>query len=729
MKMKTLLFFISLSFFPTIGHSQTVDQKETENTQKLEETVPTSALVEILTAPRDITELPLNQPVELDLSLLNVPGGTNDLAKGVVAKGYARSVEVEGQKIGQLVLTGVAKGEKQEVLNSAVFTSQFDMKEAHLKPDEPVKIMGDGPELIEALKRLQEEPTQEQKEQEVVAKADNPDSTSSGETGNADAAGYQSPDPVEKTAAPVETVNITTEGCGVRVDVAQKTAFQQSKIQHLKDGVVQSEESCTDSEVSFKLEKSYANCKGQDIVDLTATPPTATAQFQWYYVDQGGTNQTHGECQPDEELSFAVVEKHGTCPIFLDYTTGAEQAVFQSKLVYLGKDNKEEMVRDCAASVEKPAVRMELNTAYCPTLRHEYEPTNKSYRQSVWTYQNEGVTYQAGNCLDDGIEYEHVKTYKDDSGDYLCSPINNGSSVTLRYRMKITVDGLSQFVTECTPDTTNIAIKSTTEGCTDPSKWEHNLTTGQSFGQERFYFEDDGKEVPIGTCQNSTTTYPHLQETVNWQNHDDQLFSYPETTVYITPPSGRYNIKTSEVLVGAQQMPYEFQKFDILAQGNPTYEGCNKVQAFDSIKMWKRPNGTTFNEITGSAPPSTSNACVVTGGKLPSDWTYTGFEWAGKPSHLITNAVSTHCGSIARAFAFRSHSGPGTTYAKYQTTVTTIREDNFIVDEDTITGDANTIVNHPPQLSAYGYWCYTVPNEPPNAATIAHMRSQAGLTN
>jgi hypothetical protein len=700
MKIRTLALVLSLSFTSAPLPAQ-VTETQTATTQEIQNTVPQSALVEILTAPLDVTTLPANDPIQIDLSFLNIPTGANDLAQGVVAKGYARSVDVDGKKIGQVVLTGVAKGQREETLNSALFTSQFDMKEEAIKPEETITIMGNGPELIEALKRLQAEPAKEEEApKEAVAQSDSPESTSTGESANPDAASYQSPDPIEKKAAPVETVNITTEGCGIRVDEKQKTAFVQSKIQNLKDGVVQSEEACTDSQVSYKLEKSYSNCKGQDIIDLTTSPATATAQFQWYYVDGGGTNQTYGDCQPDPELKFEIVEKHDSCPIFLDYTAGAEKAVFQSKLVYMNQSNKEELVRDCAASVEKPAVPMALSTTACHDLRHEYAPVNKSYRQSVWTYQSNGVTYQAGNCLDDGTEYPHVKTYKDDAGKYLCTPINNGSTVTLQYRMKITVDGLSQYVTECTPDTSNIAIKSTTQDCTDPSKWDHNVATGQSYGQERFYFVHDGKEVPVSECQNSSTIYPHDQETVDWEEHDDQRFAYPKTTVFITPPSGRYNIKTSEVLVGAQQMPYTFQKFDVIASGSPTYEGCNKLQGYDNVKVWKRPDGTLYNEVTGAAAATSSNACTTTGGIALTDWI--------NSSSSITN----YCSSTAQAQTTGENGSTNYIYTyygnsyrtcKYTSTVKVIRDDGEIVSSQTFTEtSATTYAGSPRGLNQSG---------------------------
>lgn len=665
MKIKALFLLLALSALPAIAQDTDPTQTETEGPESLS----TTALVEIMTAPYDVTELPLNEPVELDLSLLNVPGGTNDLAQGVVAKGYARSVEVDGKKIGQLVLTGVAKGERQEALNSSVFTSQFDLNDAQLKPDEPVTVLGDGPQLIEALKKLQEETSEEEEPaKEQVAATQNPDSTSTGESSNPDAAAYQSPDPIESTPDPVESVLVTSDGCSVRVDLTQRKAFVQSKTQVFKDGALESESECTDSPESFPIAKSYNNCTGQDIVDLEAM--TATAQYQDYYVDAGGNNVTIGECQPDPELVFDIVEKHGACMVSLDYSTN--QAVFQSQLVYMNQNNKEQQVRGCEASIEKPAVPMVQTTQGC-SIRHDFGQ-NKSFRQSVWTYQDNGITYQAGSCLDDGTEFDHVVTYKDDSGDYLCSPINNGSTVTLQSRTKITVDGLSQFVTECQPDTATLAVQSTTEGCSNPADWDHDLSAGQSFAQERFYFEHDGTRQYLTECQNSTTTYSHEVEEAGWEAHDEQLFAYPKTTVYITTASGRYNIVTSEVLSGAPQNPYEFVRFDNLATGEVTYEGCEKQEIYANVKVWQRPDGTTHNEVVGTGTPTTSNACEVTTCKILNDWSVSthltsGFrqEWHGN--------YHPQCDANSNYF----HHSPGTHSRNYNCTANLMREDGQII--------------------------------------------------
>ncbi|WP_135078591.1 recombinase family protein [Terasakiella sp. SH-1] len=427
--------------------AQTAGNTEEKN---LSEEVPTTALVEILTAPHQIVNLP-EQAVQIDMSLLNIPSGAKDLAEGVVAKGYARSVEVEGQKIGQVVLVGVAKGDKSEPLDSQTFSAQFEMNDDNIKPDQPIKIMGDGQQLIEALKRLQEEPQEEETEEQQTVQTPEPDSSSQGENGNAQAAGYTSPDPIEKKEEGETEVKYTTNGCGVRVDEGKLQAIQQTMAQTYKGGSLESESACMDGDTVFALEKSYKNCAGQDIVDLTATPPTATAQFQYYYVNTIlGSNQTHGECQPDPEMVFNIVEKHGACMISLDYTPGAEKAVFQSQLVYMNSNNVETQVRGCEASVEKPAVLLVRTTSGC-NLRHDFGG-NKSYRQAVWTYQDNGTTYQAGGCQDDGTEYDHVKTYKDDAGKYLCTPIQNGNSVTLQgitdLINAVIDDGIDLIITE-----------------------------------------------------------------------------------------------------------------------------------------------------------------------------------------------------------------------------------------------------------------------------------------
>ena len=789
-----LIFPVVLSL---IGATPIMAQTTPQTTPEpdIQDTVPPPALVEILTAAKNITELPVNEAVRLDMSLLNVPGGANDLASGVTVNAYGRSVQLQGRKIGQLVLTGVSKGRKTEVLNSTAFTSQFDLgDDAKLQPDRQIKVMGNASELIAALQRLQKEPEgkPEKKERKTVSN-DTPQSSSTGESRNRDAAGYSSPQ-VTKTGKkdPVESTRVSQDGCKIEIKLAQGVARETAKLITTKGGAVTKESKCAPSGTDYKIRKSYPSC-AKDKVDLRAMK--VTARYINYYLDSSGKRSDIGECRDDPELVFDIFEKH-SCPVKPDYagqkvifqsklvytnqnnreievrdcapstekppvpmvktTEGcsvredgahhksfrqsvwvytdagnrhrigscqddgvsyansrdgcgieinlaqglaretekritykdgavikeskctpsgtdykirksypscaddtinlkdkkakaryihyyldgdgkredigecrddpeqvfdivekhncmvspdyaAQKVIFQSKLIYTNQNNREIEVRDCAPSTEKPAVPMVKSTAGC-SIRHDFAKS-KSFRQSMWVYTDAGLRYQIGSCVDDGTVYDQKKIYKDDSGKYICNIINNGSTVTLQHRKRITVSKLHRFVTECTPDATGIKVSSTTQGCDDPAGWTHNLSSGQSIAKARYYFVQDDKRVSLGGCRDSTTTYAHQVAVTGYQNNDAKRSALPKSTVSINPPSGRYYIVRNHVLAGATQIGYTYQRQDIVPNGSATYDGCHKLQNRNRVKTWKRPDNSFYYETVGAAPATRTDAC------------------------------------------------------------------------------------------------------------------------
>src|SRR3546814_6942258 len=76
--------------------------------------------------------------------------------------------------------------------------------------------------------------------------------------GNEIAAGYQTPSAIQLAAEPTESVQVSTDGCPIRIDVAQLKAIQQDKTVTSKGGAVQSESGCSDSSQSFPLLKSFS---------------------------------------------------------------------------------------------------------------------------------------------------------------------------------------------------------------------------------------------------------------------------------------------------------------------------------------------------------------------------------------------------------------------------------------------------------------------------------------
>ncbi|CCG42486.1 hypothetical protein [Magnetospirillum molischianum] len=399
----------------------------------------------------------------------------------------------------------------------------------------------------------------------------------------------------------------STEGCRIRVDLAQGKAIRQSKEQTFTDGVLSGESQCRDSEVSFPLKKSYASCT-TDIVDLTALK--AWPQYSLIYTDDAGETHTASECAKDEETPYAISEDESQCAVFLDFTTA--KAVPQAALVYLNRNNASVQARGCAPSTKSAALPMTESVEACP-LRHDFA-ANKSAELSMWTYIRDGVTYQAAPCADTGRTFSHETVYADASGNYVCPTVTDldRRAVTLQSRKQITIDGGVRYITECSPDSAAQAIISTTEGCTDPTKWTHDIEAGQSYGQERFYYtRPNGSREYVTACQTSATTYRQQQTITGYQNHDDQLWAYPLSTVTIDYAGKPYTIVASQVLPGAAQLAYLPQGTTDFPTGSSTYEGCNAWRQTARSEHWKRPDDTEYTKPIGAGTPvGPVNVCI-----------------------------------------------------------------------------------------------------------------------
>ncbi|NMM43921.1 hypothetical protein HH303_05505 [Rhodospirillaceae bacterium KN72] len=585
--------------------AQTTSSEPAETTGTSEDSL--TQLVDIVARSPAVVPLASGEPVAVDLSLVSVPGAEPGLATGVTAKGFARYVDVDGRKIGQVVLTGVAKGAKQEALTPEKFAAQFDLEDAALNT-QSVTIKGDGPELVAALRRLAEPdgaPSEEESQQIVQAEDNGAREVGGSGTQNDQAGSYKTPEAVTVTqsADPIETSMITTEGCFIDVDLDAELAKVQNKRLTLTDGVVSSETECSDSGVSYPIKRSYASCAYNE--DLEARK--ATAQYQPYYVDGGGNRQDVGDdCLADEDLVFDIVA--AACKIEVDVT--AETATPQERLVYVNHTNKEVEARGCAASESEAPVDLVKSTTVCG-IRHDWD-AGESVQQAAWTYELDGIQYQHGGCADIETVYPHQSVYVDGSGKSLCSPVTDagGEPIAAQKKIRITVDEVPAFITDCTPDADKTVTR-TEEGCASPALWRHDVAGGWSYPKDRYYFTEDGKQVRVTECQESVVlaAVPHQHETNGWQNHDDQLYALPLSTVYIEPASGRYDITTATVLNGAVQQPYVFQNSVTEWNGQSEYAGCDALRLTTVYEIHERPDGTDYKKPIGDGVPYSEDAC------------------------------------------------------------------------------------------------------------------------
>ena len=548
--------------------------------------------------PKASVALPDTQEaVATSFALGAIDGVDPALIAGVTANGYARKVAVEDQAIGQVLVTSVAKGEREEVISTEGLSAQFDAADtSELFPEKSLTVEGSKAALIAALEKLNAEEEADDTEKTVTDEtSENAVGTTGG--GNDMASDYTTPTTTtttEEEEDPTITVSTTTSGCDVRIDTAQGKAIQQSKEQTFSDGVLGSETACTDSEVSFVLKQSYLSCP--DIVDTDAM--TAWPQYTLYYVDAAGETHTVSECTRDTETPYTIAEDEDACGIFLDFETG--QAVPQSALVYTNRTGATVQARGCDTSTLSESVAMTESADAC-SLRHDFA-AGLSYELSMWTYVRNGVTYQASSCSDTGRTFAHETVYTDTLGEYVCTPVVNltDNTVTLQSRKRITIDGVSQYITECTPDTATQSILATTDGCMDPSAWTHDVDAGVSYGQERFYYLKGGTTpVYVTACQTSDATYIQDRTITGYQVHDAQLYAYALTTVTIDVGGSAYTIKSSEVLPGAPRLVYVPDGTVDRKTGESTYEGCDAYYTTTRYEQWERPDGTIYEKAIG----------------------------------------------------------------------------------------------------------------------------------
>ncbi len=575
--------------------------------------------------------LPADTPLAVKFNLPNaktIEGIDPKLTDGVTFEGYARKVEVPltngTSKIGQVLVTSVSRGDRSEVIDAQGLSSQFQAEESDsLFPDKTVDVSGSRPALIAALQRLMDQPTEEEEKTKVEADNgttgnDGADGTGGGAS-NPDAAAYQSPDTTGASvgkADPVQGVTLTTEGCDIRVDLEQGIAIQQNRTETTEDGVVTDAGTCADGDKRYPLTRNYSACT--DAIDLTAL--TATPQYQLYYTDGGGGTNMVGDCQPDTEAATAIVEDTNACPVSVDLTAGAEKAIIQAALVYTNRSGAIVQVRGCEASANVVPVDMVQDVDAC-SLRHDFDK-RQSEELGAWTYEQGGLIYQATRCLPTGRAFPHT-TVTSANGAYICTPIVANGMVTIQGREQITVDGVSQYISDCAPvDSAQQALQSTTDGCNNIATWTHDIAGGISYGQERFYFlRPDGQREYVTECQTSAVTYTHSHTQAGWQNHDEALYAYPLTTVSILVGGIDQSIAISQLLPGTPQMVYLDAGTLTQGTGSYTYEGCTKYETTNSVKAWSRPDGSTYSKPIGpGASKPVGDACTYSRPTSSADW-------------------------------------------------------------------------------------------------------------
>ncbi len=530
--------------------------------------------------------------------------------EGVTIDGYSSYATYNGKVIGQTVITSLKKDGMIVDLDAQDFSSQYNMDTPKIEPEQEISIKGNEAALVRALKTLNGEDAGEEKEEEeeekeeVQEKSDGGSSAINSSGANDDATnGYQTPER-RNVADPAEEIKITEEGCQPVYDSVQNVVKGQNKTQTFKDGVLVSETACEPSGVTYTVQKQYGTCP--DIVDVPGR--SAQPQFQAYYLDDVKVRKDLGECQPDLNQTFEITEKDN-CPINVDLI--ARTATVASSLVYTDRNNTERTARACEPSQTLDPLPLVLNTQVC-SLKHDFG-AGRSDEMGTWTYTKGGVTYQASDCINTGNVFPHNKVFKENGVDVCPVLINMDTKAAIpQSRTQITVAGSKKFIDECKPDqSASKDIRATTDTCSNPATFKHDLSAGVSYGMERFYYDNPGR-VYVTECLQGETSYNHDVEITSWKYDDEQLKAQPLSTVSITVDGTKYTIVSDILLGGAREIAYAALEDETVENTAARYyEACNSFVPTSIRKVYERPDGTKHYVAAGEgAPIAEGDKCV-----------------------------------------------------------------------------------------------------------------------
>ena len=322
---------------------------------------------------------------------------------------------------------------------------------------------------------------------------------------------------ISSSAATGEVSIPVTTSCAPRVDYQLNKVFLQERT--TTDG--KETQGCKDTSTSFTLQKDYQACP----TTIDVSSKKIIYNFQFFYIDEDNGKNVIDNCKEDTSRTqtLKINKTYEGCSDFINLSSNI--AYSQYKQSYRDIDGKEILVQDCTVDSEKSYF---INEDYngC-TSRHLFD-TGYSVAQSRFYYTKDQKDILVQDCQDTEKKYQHVATTE------TCSPVVNNSQVTIFNRKYIIVDGIKQYITECSPVSSNVTIKS--ENCIT-APFTHDFTTGQSFQNKNYYYLDlDNNRVEVSTCIKSEISFVQQDDSsvCSEENDDVNFRTYLYSKKYIT---------------------------------------------------------------------------------------------------------------------------------------------------------------------------------------------------
>lgn len=350
---------------------------------------------------------------------------------------------------------------------------------------------------------------------------------------------------------------------------------------------------CQPTEEVVQLQRDFALC--DDVVDLKKM--SAFPQYRLFYKTDEEEMVSFEGCKMDEEQALPITESENTCGLDFDFEKGL--AIPNAQLIYTNLADAEVMARDCAPATTIAPIKMTADTSNC-TIQHDFA-AGQSVQMMMWTYLKGGAAYQATPCITTDTTYTHKKVYQKNGKD-VCTAIVNlaKNQVAMQYRTEITVNGQDQIIASCQPDENVIGITTTTDGCTDPAQFQHDMSAGVSYGRERSYYNGTSGRVYVSECQTGSIRYLHSLEPSGWKYDDATLKAWPLVNVSIRPSGNLYVIAQDYLQAGTTALGYALiSTEDIPDLQLRTWDGCRELVPSKRVGTYVRPDGSTYLKPLG----------------------------------------------------------------------------------------------------------------------------------
>ena len=384
---------------------------------------------------------------------------------------------------------------------------------------------------------------------------------------------------------------------------------------------------CNKAVQSFPLEKDYDMCPST--IDVATRK--VLKYFQYFYTDENNGMNTVDTCQIDASRSTPLsVEESFACSDYVD--RAGKVAYMQSKMTYKDSDNQEIILSDCSVNYQKSFPIIE-DSSSC-SLRHLFDEDYSVVQNRLYYTKNgEEITVQA--CQDSSRKYQHYSTSES------CAPTITKSQVTTYSRKYINIDGIKQYISECAPLSSNIAIQS--ENCTS-TPYTHDFTSGQSFRNKNYFYYDGNNRVEVSSCVKSEEVYAHAEDSgvCSEQNDDVAMQSTIFSKKYITVDANRVYI--SNCAATAAPIPYQEVGYKWVTEYNLASTSITPSGVSDRVFIGSKQGVETSTGRATNSPGETK----LTGQFLIANYSTTGkcnsynsLSYDGNPIDLSYSNPST----------------------------------------------------------------------------------------